>query len=130
MKRAKVSGVSITLNRIGKSLKRYYGETSTFPIGDAPLTPAGKTCCRQPNNKCAVDAVAFTSDKVWSAIEFQLDEPSLYQYRYHSDGKTAIVEAVGDLDCDGQMATFTMTATTTASGNPSINIVPPPVGSY
>jgi Tfp pilus assembly protein PilE len=130
MKRGKASEVSLTLNRIGKSLKRYYGENSTFPIGDAPLTPAGSTCCGQPNNKCAVDAAAFSSNKVWSTLEFQLDEPTPYQYRYHSDGKTAVVEAIGDLDCDGQMATFTMTAATTANGNPRIDIVPPPVGTY
>ena len=129
MKRSKKSEVEIQLNKLGKNLKNVYIMSSAFPIGDAPLAPAGATCCGQPKNKCVPDAAAMASDKVWAELDFKLDEPTMYQYRYHSDGKTATVEAIGDLDCDGQMATYTLNATAT-NGNPSIEIVRPPAGTY
>ncbi|MEO8846320.1 MAG: hypothetical protein ABI591_26880 [Kofleriaceae bacterium] len=128
MKKAKKSEVSATLNRLGKRLKAYYIENATFPAGDAPLLPA-KACCGQPQNKCVPDPTAFESDKVWSALDFVLDEPTLYQYSYHSDGKTAVVDAIGDLDCDGSAATYTLKASADG-GNPSFVIDGPPPGVY
>jgi hypothetical protein len=128
MKRSKKTEVSVTLNRLGKGLKVYYIENATFPVGDAPLLPA-KACCGQPQNKCPADPKAFQDDKVWSAIDFVLDEPTMYQYSYHSDGKTAVVQAIGDLDCDGSPATYTLKASADA-GNPSFVIDAPPPGVY
>jgi hypothetical protein len=110
MQRAKQTDVTIVLGWIGRNLVREYGEDGTFPIGDAPLLPLGP-CCGQPGNKCPVDPAAFGNDKVWTAVGFSLDAPSAYQFRYHSDGKTAQVQAVGDLDCDGEPAIYTLRAT-------------------
>jgi hypothetical protein len=128
MKKGKKTEVSLRLNRLGKNLKVYYEENATFPVGDAPLLPA-KACCGQPQNKCPADPKAFQDDKVWSVLDFVVDEPSLYQYSYHSDGKTAVVQAIGDLDCDGSAATFTLKASTDA-GTPSFVIDGPPPGVY
>ncbi len=35
-----------------------------------------------------------------------------FRYSYESDGKSARVEAIGDLDCDGVMITFKLLVTT------------------
>ena len=131
MKRSKVSDVAIQLNRIGRNLVRGYGENGTFPVGDAPLLPAG-SCCGQPGNKCAVDPAAFTNDKVWSAIGFSLDDaPTSYQFRYHSDGKTAQVQALGDLDCDGVPAIYTLHATVDPTTHgATFEVEQPPSGVY
>jgi hypothetical protein len=130
IKKSKVSEAAFHLNRVSKALKRSYAENPMLPVGDAPLTPA-KGCCGQPNNKCPADPAAFAKDKIWSALEFSIDEPGLYQYRYHSDGKSAIVEAVGDVDCDGQPAIFTLHATVDPStNNLQTSLVPPPAGTF
>jgi type IV pilus assembly protein PilA len=129
MKRSKESEASLELNKIGKAAKRSFVETGSYPVGDAALLPA-KACCGQPQNKCAPEAAAFAADPVWSKLEFSIDEPTIYQYRYHSDGKTLVVEAIGDADCDGAMATFKLEGGLTADGNPMMNIIPPPSGVY
>jgi len=68
---------------------------------------------------------------MWTQIGFELDEPSLYQFRYHSaDGKTATVEAIGDVDCDGTPATFTLRLGVTPAGNPQAELEQPPAGVY
>ncbi len=129
-KRSKVSEASLQLNRIGKSLKRAYAENPVLPVGDAPLTPA-KGCCGQPANKCQPDPAAFAKDKIWSALDFSIDEPGMYQYRYHSDGKSATVEAVGDLDCDGTPAIYTLHVSVDPStNNLTTSIEKPAAGTY
>ena len=128
MKKSKKTEVSLMLNRLGKNLKTYYIENATFPAGDSPLLPA-TACCGQPQNKCAPEPKAFESDKVWSALDFVLYEPSSYRYSYHSDGKAVVVQAVGDLDCDGSAATYTLKGSADA-GNPSFVIDGPPPGVY
>ena len=125
-KRGKVSPVSLELNKLSKSLKVYFIENAAFPIGDAPLTPA-KPCCGQPTNKCAVDPAMFTG--IWQKLEFELTEPTSYRYSYHSDGKTVEISAVGDLDCDGQEATYKLEMAA-PNGNPTAAIAPPPAGVY
>jgi type II secretory pathway pseudopilin PulG len=111
MSRAKASDVAVQLNRLGRMLVRAYGESQTLPIGDSALLPAGQ-CCGQAGNKCFADPLAFSNDKVWNQIGFVLEDPIAYQFHYHSDdGKSATVQAVGDLDCDGKQAIYTLRVT-------------------
>jgi hypothetical protein len=125
-KRGKKSEVALELDKLGKNLKVYYIENNTFPAGDAPLTP-DKPCCGQPNNKCAVDPAMFAG--IWEKLDFGIGEPTSYRYRYHSDGKTVEIDAVGDLDCDGQEATYKLEVAA-PNGNPTTAIVPPAAGVY
>ena len=111
MKRSKKTEASLQLSRIGKYLKRYYADYASFPAGDAGPTPATGCCMKSStggkvDNKCPADATIW-KQPIWTALEFQIDEASNFQYRYHSDGKTARVEAISDLDCDGVPATWT-----------------------
>ncbi|HEY1812493.1 MAG TPA: hypothetical protein VGG74_09120 [Kofleriaceae bacterium] len=125
MNKAKAVDPRAQLTRIGRSLVTAYDEASTFPAGDAALVPAG-SCCSQPDHACAVDPAAFASDPIWSKLGFTIGGPTRYQYRYHSDGKTADVEAIGDLDCDGSAATWSLHAS--GANGPSFDIRPPPPG--
>ncbi|HEY4058741.1 MAG TPA: hypothetical protein VGM39_19140 [Kofleriaceae bacterium] len=125
MKKSKKTESALQLNKIGKNLKVYYITNASFPVGDTTLSPA-ESCCMGPNHKC-FDPSAWTQ-KAWQDLDFQIDEPHLFQYRYHSDGKTAIAEAVGDLDCDGVSITYRLDATADA-GNPNITITEPPPNS-
>lgn len=123
MKKSKVSEASLQLNKLGKALKIAYIENAAFPVGETSLTPA-TSCCDGPDHRCAVEEGVW-QHPLWQAIDFQIFEPHRYQYRYASDGQTAVVEAIGDLDCDGQTATYRLDVTTSA-GNVSTSITAPP----
>jgi hypothetical protein len=97
-------------------------ETSAFPVGDVPLTPAAP-CCASPGARCA-DADAWSRNPVWSALDFQVDEPHQFQYGYRSDGKTFSAIAVGDLDCDGTMITYELRGAA-PGGNPTLTLTEP-----
>ncbi|CAN5859356.1 hypothetical protein BH11MYX2_BH11MYX2_05890 [soil metagenome] len=124
-KKSKKSESAMELNKLGKNLKVYYITNASFPEGDTTLSPA-ESCCTGPNHKC-FDPSTW-QQKAWQDLDFQIDEPHLFQYRYHSDGKTALAEAVGDLDCDGVSITYRLEATADA-GNPTITVSEPPPNS-
>ena len=108
MHRAKSSEASLQLNRLAKYLKASYAQTSTLPIGAAPLTPT-TPCCQGPHGKCAEPA-AWVNQPVWKELDFSIDDPHMFRYDYTStDGKTFVAHAVGDLDCDGEVVTYTLT---------------------
>ena len=116
MKRSKKTEASLQLNKIGKNSKRAYMENSQYVSGTTPFTPtpvnAGRGCCGGAGlspNHCAANPSSFTANATWKALDFEINEPQLYRYSYHSDGKTFTALAVGDLDCDGTEVTYTLT---------------------
>ena len=146
-KKSKKSEATLMLNKIGKNAKRVFGETGSFPTANGALLPAGggggagNNCCggkggskaapgTSVNNKCSADPEAFAKDPGWSALEFSVDEASQYQYSFAGGAKEFTAYAIGDVDCDGNSATFTLKGTVDAAGNPSINLTPPPAGVY
>jgi type II secretory pathway pseudopilin PulG len=122
MKKSKKSEASLQLNKLAKNLKRYVNVNGELPKGDAPLTPA-EGCCGGPKGKCGVDPRDW-QQPIWQMLDFQIDAPNLFQYRYHSDGKTAVVEAVGDLDCDTNMITYRLDVTS-SNGSPTAILTEP-----
>ncbi len=120
----KQSEAKLVLHRIAKNLKLHHVQSSAFPTGKAGPTPPTR-CCDGPDKQCAA-VLDWTADPVWSKIEFQLDEPSRFQYSYESDGATATVLAVGDLDCDGTAITYTLKVWIPDDGLPKHEIVDPP----
>ena len=130
--REKKSEAAINLNRIAKAAKARFAETGAFPTGKVGLTPAGD-CCQSvgsavADGKCSVDAKAW-QDPVWTALDFRIDEPSVYRYSYESDGKTFMALAVGDADCDTKLATYTLRGSVDG-GTPKVDLTPPPNGVY
>ena len=107
MKKSKSTEASLMLLRIAKNAKVHYATNSAFPVGDAPLTPAKSACEAQKANN--LDASAWQQG-LWRELDFEIDQPTLFQYRAHSDGKTLEVEAIGDLDCDGITISYKMRA--------------------
>jgi hypothetical protein len=107
-----------------------FAENAAFTTGKAKTLPAGDTCCKGEKGKCAV-TTEWATDPVWKALEFSIDEPTLYRYTYEStDGKSFTATAVGDTDCDGQNATFTLTGKLDQAGNPTVDLQKPPAGQY
>jgi hypothetical protein len=83
------------------------GKRFAFPRS-TDWTPA-RSCCGQPNDKCAPDPVAFRAP-TWQALNFTVDDPHYFQYRFTSSGKGAaakfVIEARADLDCDGEFSLY------------------------
>jgi len=147
MKKSKSSEASLNLNKIGKNLKTEFQQVSSFPVGTAALLPAdggsstGANCCGGTggqgtaiNNKCAPQPSAFQSDATWANLEFQMAEPSQYQYSYSGAATTALAYAIGDLDCDNASSTWTLSAEPIVAGGTyagaKTTLNPPPKGTY
>ena len=133
MRKSKTTEAQLHLQKIAKLAKRYYGETSELPTGTSAMLPAGGAspgCCgATPSNKCAPDPSAFAADPVWSKLDFRIDEPTYYRFQYSSNASGATVIAVGDVDCDGRAATYTLTISV-SNGVPTTSIAVPPAGVY
>ena len=123
MKRGKVSEAQLQLNKLAKNAKVYYVTNAAFPRGDAPLTPP-TSCCTGPKGHCVS---SDWSAQAWRELDFQIDEPALFQYSYTSDGSTFLATAVGDLDCDGIAITYKLEGSA-PSGNPSVKLSVPDPG--
>jgi Tfp pilus assembly protein PilE len=129
MKRSKKTESALQLNKLAKNAKRAYAETGSFPPGSAPLTPA-EPCCGQPRNHCRAVPAQYAADPVWKSLDFQIDEPTLFQYSYtaSADGQSFVAKAVGDLDCDGTFITYELNGRV-SNGNPSMTLIEPPPNS-
>lgn len=77
---------------------------SVVATGRVPATPAGPTplpdCC-ESGGVCAADPTRWLAPG-WQALAFSIDDDHRYTYSYLPDpsGRSAIIRAVGDLDCD------------------------------
>ena len=85
-------------------------EASITATGHVPGTAAGPTplpsCC-EVGGTCEPDPATWTTPG-WLALQFSIDGDYRYTYTYQPDasGRSAVVRAVGDLDCDGTASLF------------------------
>jgi prepilin-type N-terminal cleavage/methylation domain-containing protein len=127
IKRGKKSEAALQLNKIGKTNKRVYSETASYVVGiagDLPSPPGPSACCGGPNNHCDVDVAAFAADDTWKALDFQVEEPNLFIYKYDGKPTSFVAKAVGDLDCDRIPITYTLTGSAN-NGNPAVVLSEP-----
>ena len=135
IKRSKKTEAALQLNKIGKNAKRVYSETSAYitgVAGELPGKPGTGGCCggagASPNH-CLAVPTSFAADAVWKALDFQIDEDSLFYYDYNGTSATTFTaKATGDLDCDGTEIVYTLTGTA-VSGNPAVQLTEPPPNS-
>jgi type IV pilus assembly protein PilA len=134
VRRSKRSEASLQLNKIGKNAKRAYMETSKYVTGFAPTAPLPPNgiggCCGglgasgdNPNH-CEPDPVGF-SHAVWMALDFRIDEDSLFSYDYNGTATAYTAMATGDLDCDGDQITYFLNGTA-INGEPAYTLTEPP----
>jgi type II secretory pathway pseudopilin PulG len=114
-KRSKRTEAELMLRKLEVAAKIYAAENQAFPRASAPLTPTAP-CCAGPGHRCN-DPKAWRTPE-WQQLNFEIDEPHLYQYAYESDGKTFTARAVGDLDCDGSAVTYEIRGMIGDSGIP------------
>lgn len=83
--------------------------------GKVPPLAAGPTplpACCELGGTCDPDPRTWAAPG-WRALAFSIDGPYRYTYEYAPDpsGTSAVVRAVGDLDCDGTSGTYELRLT-------------------
>jgi type IV pilus assembly protein PilA len=127
MKRSKTGEALTQLNAIEMTNVRVFHEDATFVVGLAPTTPTVSCCTQNFSNqhKCAVVAADWDPQPLWITLDFTVDKPFYYQYAYTGTDTTYAASAIGDLDCDGNLATYTLNGFL-ITGTPSATLVKPP----
>jgi disulfide bond formation protein DsbB len=103
VRRSKTVEASMEVRRISDSLMAMEAQQwASLPATD--WTPPG-TACGQPQNKFAANPAPWQAEP-WRSLGVSMDAPHYYQYRITRNDHGFLVEARGDLDCDGQMSHF------------------------
>lgn len=79
---------------------------AAWPTAAAGPTPPAGACCQAASRKCAPDPTQW-DHATWKALAMTLDDPHRYVFAYEPTPSGAALRAIGDLDCDGTLATFT-----------------------
>jgi hypothetical protein len=95
---------------IADKVEQHVAVTGRVPATAAAKSPA-VPCCEQ-GGLCKPDPETWAAQG-WKELEFSIDDPYRYQYEYTPDpsGQSAIVRAVGNLDCDQEPSLYELQLT-------------------
>ena len=116
MKKSKKTEAALQLNKIAKNSKSYFITNAKFVTTTSDDQPA--------TFPCGAKQQGTWSDATWMELDFQIDEPGLFQYKYTGGSSSATATAMGDLDCDTTKISYTLTLTS-PNGNPTASISEP-----
>jgi hypothetical protein len=90
---------------LGNRVADAVAQTGKVPPLAAGPTPAA-ACCEQ-GGTCSPDAALWDTPG-WHALAFSIDTPFRFTYEYIPDpsGASAVVRAVGDVDCNSQSSLY------------------------
>jgi hypothetical protein len=108
------------------NLRTYFFVHETFANMKAPLTPA-TPCCRFPTKKCPAES--SPDETLTQILELDLSKERDFQYRVEATDRKAVIEAVGDRDCDGVTITYRRELEMRDDGNMHITVLDPPANS-
>jgi hypothetical protein len=114
------------LEEVTQNLRTYYFVHETFTDQKIGLTPA-QPCCQFPTKKCPPETAP--NEFLTDVLQLDLSQEREFQYRFESSSNKAVIEAVGDRDCDGKTVTYRREVERRADGNMHITVLDPPDGS-
>lgn len=114
------------LDQAAENLRTYFFIHETFTDQNIGLTPA-KPCCQFPDRKCPPETAP--NEYLTDILKLDLSKERLFQYRFESTSKKAVIEAVGDRDCDGTTVTYRRELEWRADGSMHITVIDPPENS-
>lgn len=83
-------------------------QAHVFPEGETEWVPS-TPCCQRAGALCRPEAGTWDR-KPWKLLDFRFRGAHRCQWRYSASGKgsdaTFVAEARGDIDCDGEYATY------------------------
>jgi len=93
------------LDYLGDRVSEVVASTGKLPPQAAGPTPQPACCDR--GGVCDPDPAEWSAPG-WQALHFTIDGPYRYAYSYTPDpsGTSAVIRAVGDLDCDGGSSVY------------------------
>jgi type IV pilus assembly protein PilA len=129
IRRSKTSEATMNLRKIFDASVAYYNNEHTTRAGSilskmfpstVESTPPSTACAGGETKKFAPNA-GLWSHASWQDLNFAIDDPWLFQYRYQAGG-TGVASfftagAHGDLDCNARVSTFERSATVDATNN-------------
>ena len=99
MKKSKKTEASLQLNKIGKNSKVYYVTNASFVTDNG----AAKPSTTPVNCKYTTVDTTWAADSGWAALDFQVDEPNLFQYSYA--GNASAPSAIGRMPAAFSLST-------------------------
>ena len=103
IRRSKTVEASMNTRQMADAVARLSAQ-QWAQLAESDWTPAGSACA-QPNQKFPANAAAFAGEP-WATLGFGVSDPHYYQYRLRRNDGGFVVEARGDLDCDGKFSRF------------------------
>ena len=130
IKRARALEATEGLDKLKVGAKSYYLSdrydanatllAHRFPPGSTAWVPP-VPCCKQPGKRCKPQPKRWRAPP-WLHLAFQLSDPHYFQWRYAAKGvgkrATVIIEARGDLDCDGKYSHYRVSGKIGPKGRP------------
>ncbi len=116
--KAKTTEAQQFLKKMSDSARSYYAmpnfDDSSLGAGvvakqfppSNEITPPLGTCCKD-GGKCNPSSGNW-EEPTWTALEFGMIEPHYYSYQFVNSKDSYTVLAYGDLDCDGEYSTFSL----------------------
>lgn len=107
--KAKGTEAVVQLEKLAKDAIVYHATNSQFPVGTAAVLPAADgEGCKAPKRLMEASS-QWSADPVWSALGFDISEPTRFSYHYEATGKhSARAWATADLTCTGNLVTYTI----------------------
>ena len=124
MRKSKKTEASLQLKNLTTKIRDYSTPTPQMaPSSTSSLPGADGGACPSPFP--ILPASSWFTDPAWSAMEFHIDERSLFTYHWVKTGTmTGYATAVGDLDCDTTKISYSLDIQT-IEGNISAKIYEP-----
>lgn len=99
------------LEVLGEHVRTVARQTGKVPPLAAGPTPQ-PACCDHSDGVCEADDATWDTP-AWRALGFSIDGSYRYTYSYipAPDGRSAVIRAVGDLDCDNKSSLYELTVT-------------------
>ncbi|MCB9535008.1 MAG: hypothetical protein H6704_02000 [Myxococcales bacterium] len=104
--KSKAAQARLTLTRLAQAVELHRAQTGALPAA-APLTPA-QSACPEGDGRYTPRAEDW-AHPTWQALK-AMPEGTFYHrlsFEPAADGQDFTLKAVGDLDCDGAVSTFT-----------------------
>ncbi len=110
IKKSKAAEAELTLHQIAQGVLMYHMEKGRLPEG-SPITPAQGSCCTSGGETCAAQPALWQAQP-WQDIGFSIEGEHHYVYELVVNKKAGqesfTATAYGDLDCDKDYSTFTI----------------------
>jgi type IV pilus assembly protein PilA len=114
MNKGKKTEAALQLDNMEKKVASFHLEKARLPVSAATLFPSATTACASSTGLIPKEAQsAWEAQLGFKEMAFHIDQETRFQYNWTQGGPTTTGTglAVGDLDCDGTIMTYSLLVT-------------------